>query len=166
MKLIIVLVIVILIYVVATRNKFNELQKSIKHEGSDIGIQIANRSKCLNDALEIAKLGYEKEVSGIEKLTANDKLEKLVFLGQKYPELHSSQSYQNIINQAMELNRNIAASRQLLNGNIREYNTAITNFPGVIIASIFGYEEEKFIDEENYEENKKIEKTEVDFSKF
>ena len=66
----------------------------------------------------------------------------------------------------MELNRNISASRQLLNGNIREYNTAITNFPGVIVASVFGYTEEKFIDEENYEENKKIDKTEVDFSKF
>lgn len=165
MKMIIVLVIIV-VYVVVTRNKFNELQKAIKHEGSDIGIQIANRSRCLNDALEIAKLGYEKEVSGIEKLTVNDKLEKLAFLGQKYPDLHSSESYQSIIKQAMELNRNISASRQLLNGNIREYNTAITNFPGVIVASVFGYTEEKFIDEENYEENKKIDKTEVDFSKF
>ena len=155
--LFLIIIVPIIIYVVVTRNKFNELQQAIKHEGSDIGIQIANRTQCLNDALNIAKLSYEKEVAGIEQLTANDKLEKLAFLGQKYEE---------ILKQANNLNRNISASRQLLNGNIRVYNTAISNFPGVIIAAIFGYTAEKFIDEENYEKNKEIDKSDVDFTKF
>ena len=53
-----------------------------------------------------------------------------------------------------------------MNGNIREYNVAVTNFPGVIVASVFGYKEEKFIDEENYEKNKCIDKSEVCFDKF
>lgn len=42
MKIIIVLII-IAVYVVVTRNKFNELKNAIKHEGSDIGIQIAKQ---------------------------------------------------------------------------------------------------------------------------
>jgi LemA protein len=46
------------------------------------------------------------------------------------------------------------------------YNTAITNFPGNLVASMFGYVEEKYIDEENYEENKKIDKSEVNFDQF
>lgn len=161
-----IILIVIAVYVIVTRNRFNELRQAIKHEGSDIGIQIANRTQCLNDALNIAKLSYAKEIEGIEKLTVNDKLERLSFLGQKYPDLKSINGYEGILQQANNLNRNITASRQLLNGNIREYNTAISNFPGVIIASIFGYTAESFIDEENYESNKKIDKSEVDFTKF
>ena len=164
--LFLIIIFAIIIYVVVTRNKFNELQQAIKHEGSDIGIQIANRTQCLNDALNIAKLSYEKEVAGIEQLTANDKLEKLAFLGQKYPDLKAINGYEEILKQANNLNRNISASRQLLNGNIRVYNTAISNFPGVIIAAIFGYTAEKFIDEENYEKNKEIDKSDVDFTKF
>ena len=35
-----------------------------------------------------------------------------------------------------------------------------------IIASIFDYKPETFIDEENYEENKKLNKEEVHFDKF
>lgn len=164
--LFLIIIVAIIIYVVVTRNKFNELQQAIKHEGSDIGIQIANRTQCLNDALNIAKLSYEKEVAGIEQLTANYKLEKLAFLGQKYPDLKAINGYEEILKQANNLNRNISASRQLLNGNIRVYNTVISNFPGVIIAAIFGYTAEKFIDEENYEKNKEIDKSDVDFTKF
>lgn len=93
-------------------------------------------------------------------------MERLSYLGQKYPELQSISGYQNAMKQAFSLNSDISAARELLNGNIREYNTAITNFPGSLIASAFGYTEEKFIDEESYEENKKIDKSEVDFSQF
>lgn len=79
MKLFIVIMILV-IYVVCKKNSFNSLQKSIKHGESEIGIQIAKRRDCLDDALRIAKLSYEKEVEGIERLTAGDKLERLAFL--------------------------------------------------------------------------------------
>ena len=68
--LILVVLILLAVYMVITRNKFNTLYKAIKHEGSDIGIQMAKRTACLNDALQIAKLAYEKEVPGIENLPA------------------------------------------------------------------------------------------------
>ena len=164
--IIIIIIIVVIVYVISVRNKFNELKNLIKHEGSNIGIQIAKRTACLNDALKIVKLSYDKEVAGIEKLTVSDKLEKLSFLGQKYPELQSISGYQEALKQAWELNKDISAARELLNGNIKQYNIAITNFPANIVAAMFGYAEEKYIDEENYEENKKIDKSEVDFDKF
>lgn len=168
MKTIIFLIIMFQIakYVIKTRNYFNELRQAIKHEGSNIGVAISKRTACLTDALQIVKMSYDKEVAGIERLTSSDKLERLSYLGQKYPELQSISGYQNVMNQAFSLNSDIFAARELLNGNIREYNTAINNFPGSLIASAFGYTEEKFVDEENYKENKKIDKSEVDFSQF
>ena len=163
MKTIIFLVIVFLVvkYIITTRNYFNSLSQAIKH-----GVAISKRTACLKDALQIVKMSYDKEVAGIERLTVGDKLERLSYLGQKYPELQSISGYQNAMSQAFSLNSDISAARELLNGNIREYNTAITNFPGSLIASAFGYTEERFIDEESYEENKKIDKSEVDFSQF
>lgn len=161
-----IIIIAAIYYFITTKNRFNELSQSIKHGGSQIGIQKAKRADCLNDALRIAKISYEKEVSGIERLTENDRLEQLAFLGQKYPELQSMQGYNQALNQAYELNKEITAARNLLNGNIRRYNTEIANFPGCIIASIFDYKPETFIDEENYEENKKLDKSEVHFDEF
>ena len=119
MKLFIVIMILV-IYVVCKKNSFNSLQKSIKHGESEIGIQIAKRRDCLDDALRIAKLSY----------------------------------------------RDITAARQILNGNIREYNTAITSFPGSLLASVFGYQEEKFLDEENGAQNRQMNKSEIDFNQY
>ena len=50
--------------------------------------------------------------------------------------------------------------------NINIYNDAISMFPGLLIALIFGYKKEKFIDEDNIENNKMLERTEFSFDKF
>lgn len=161
-----VIVVIVLLYVIKKRNAFEKLRRSVKHASSDIGIYIDKRSSCLNDAMRIAKVSYSHEVAGIEKLTAKDQLDQLAFLGEKYPTLQSIGGYSTIISDAMALNADIAASRGLVNGNIQEYNDAITAFPGLIVAFIFGYKKEKFIDEDNIESNKRLEKTDVDFSAF
>lgn len=164
--LVAVVVIVILMYVVAKRNTFNRLQRAVKQQGSDIGIQIAKRSASLNDTLNILRSSYSHEVAGIEKLTAKDQLDQLAFLGQKYPELQFVHGYNQTLAYAKELNDNIFAARELLNGNIRLYNDEISTFPGMLVAALFRYKKEKFVDEDNIEENKKLDKAEVDFSKF
>ena len=163
----IIILVLILKYVISKRNQFNKLRRAVKQQGADIGIQISKRTACLNDALSIAKVSYEKEVAGLERLTVSAQLEKLRYLGgEAYPSLQSTAGYNEALMQAMALDRDIAATREILNGNIRAYNDAITEFPALIVAAILGYKKEVFIDEENIEENKKLDKTEVDFSKF
>lgn len=164
--LVIVVVIWFLGYMIKKRNEFNKLRRTVTQASSDIGIQISKRSACLNDALSIAKKNYEHEVAGIDKLSNSEQLKQLQYLGQRYPGLQSTEGYNRIIGEAVELDKDIAAQRTIVNGNIREYNDAITNFPGLIIAAILRYKTVQFIDEENIEENKKLDKTEVDFSKF
>lgn len=162
----IVIAVILVIYVIAKRNEFETLRRNVKHQASNIGIYIEKRSACLNDALNIAKISYSHEVEGIEKLTAGDQLNQLAFLGQKYPGLQSVGGYSTILQNAFALNQDIAATRTMTNGNINEYNSAIHAFPGLLIAKIFGYKDEKLIDEENIEKNKTLTKAEVDFSKF
>lgn len=132
----------------------------------DIGLYIEKRANCLNDAMNIAKISYSREVEGIERLTAKDQLDQLAFLGQKYPALTSTGEYAEILHRAFALNADITSSKALVNGSIQEYNDAITSFPGLLVAAIFGYKKETFIDEENIADNMKLNKAPVDFSKF
>lgn len=158
--------VIIIIYIISKRNEFDTLRRSVQHESANIGIQMSKRTACLNDALNIAKITYAHEIEGIEKLTSEQRLEKLAYLGQKYPDLQSVRGYNMIMQEAMELNKDISATRELVNGNIRNYNDAISSFPGLIIAVVFRFKREKFIDEENIAENRKLDKSEVDFSRF
>lgn len=164
--IIIVAIIALLAYVIKTRNKFNTMRHAVQQQGSSIGIQVEHRSQCLHDALNIAKISYSQEVAGIEQLTAKDQLDQLAFLGQKYPALSAMNDYSLAVQKAYDLNNRITAARELLDGNIRVYNDEITTFPGLLVAKLFGYKPEKYIDEDNYEENKKLKKTTVDFAQF
>ena len=162
----IIILVILIIYIISKRNEMDALRRSVQHEAANIGIQMSKRASCLKDALNIAKLSYEHEVEGIDKLTADEQLDKLLFMAQKYPELKSTMGYNEIISQAFELNKDISATRELVNGNIRQYNDVISAFPGLLVAKVFGYKREKFIDEENIEQNKVLDKNDVDFSKF
>ena len=160
-----IIVAAIAVYIIMTRNKFNELQQMIKNGVSDIGVQSEALDRTLDKLIDIARNGYQKEIEGIAQLTAKDKLDRLLFLGQKYPDLKSIGEYSAIARKSEMLDKNLAAARQLVNGNIREYNTAINNFPGTIVASMFGFKEEAFIDAENYEKNKSLERRNLDLTK-
>lgn len=162
----IIIVVILIAYIISKRNEFEKLRQEIQHANSDIGIYCEKRQKCVSDAMNIAKISCSKEVEGIERLTAGDQLDQLAFLGEKYPALQSIGGYREILSEAIRLNKEISASKEILNGNINEYNQAIASFPGLIIAKIFKYKREEFIDEENFAMNKKLDRTELDFSMF
>lgn len=162
----IVIAIIVLSYTISKRNRFESLKKGIRSEGANIGIYVDKRSACLNDLLDIADVNYRNEVEGIKSLTEKDQLNQLMFLGEKYPELKTTAAYAEQMRQASILQSDIASARVLLNGNIQNYNDEISQFPALIVAKIFGYKEEKFIDEDSIEENKTLKKAEVDFSKY
>lgn len=161
-----IIVIIVLSYAISTRNKFDKLRRAIKAETSNIGIYRTKREDCLNDLMSIAKTSNDREVNSIEKLTAEEKLSQLSYLGQRYPSLQSSAAFSEQMRQASILQADIAANRTLLNGNIQVYNDAISKFPALIVAGIFGFKEEKFIDEDNAEENKRLNHREINFSDY
>lgn len=162
----ILIVVAVIAYIISKRNHFEELRQKIVHANSNISVCVEKRRDCLEDAINIVRIGHSHEIQGIEKLTAKDQLNQLAFLGQKYPELQTINNYDHIVAQATRLNEEIAASREILNGNISEYNQSIASFPGLLIAKVFKYQPEKFIDEENLEANKKLKKRDLDFSAF
>ncbi len=161
-----VIIIAIILWVIKTRNAFEELRLDIKDAQSKIKVYKENRAACLNDALSIAKRGRIGEVEGIARLTADDKHDQLLALAEKYPVLQSIPSYASAMEKSFGLNQEITATRDILNGNTTEYNKAINSFPGLIVAKIFGYKEAKLIEEENLAETLHLNTRDVDFDRF
>lgn len=161
-----IIAIILVIYVIAKRNEINNLKISIDNAKSEISVQREKRSASLNDAMRVLKVSYEHEIAGIEKLTAGEQLNQLQFLAEKYPAIKSVEGYTEASRQAVELNKDISASKTIVNGNIRQYNSVIGGFPANLVALVFGYKREKFIDEDNMENNMKVQIEDVDFSKF
>ena len=60
-----IIVAAIAVYVIMTRNKFNELQQMIKNGVSDIGVQSEALDRTLDKLIDIARNGYQKEIEGI-----------------------------------------------------------------------------------------------------
>lgn len=69
-----IIVAAIAVYVIMTRNKFNELQQMIKNGVSDIGVQSEALDRTLDKLIDIARNGYQKEIEGIAQLTAKTNL--------------------------------------------------------------------------------------------
>lgn len=163
---VIVLVLVLVVRMIKVRNRFEVLRRAVTEEKSNIGIYMEKRADSLRDALNIAKTNYRFEVDAISRLTQKEQLNGLLYMGEKYPELGHSPIYSQMVRQAAMLNDDIAASRVLLNSNITAYNNEITAFPAMIVAGLFGYKQETFIDEENGNANKRLKKMDVDFGQF
>lgn len=159
-------VIIVLGYVISKRNTFEKLRRAVRTEASNIGIYVQKRTDCLNDLMNIAKVSYTNEVKALKDLTVSEQMDKLQYMGETYPQLQSSAAFHEQMRQASILQQDITACRTLLNGNVEEYNNEISSFPGNLIAKMFGYKEEKLIDEENIERNRKLERSDIDFSQY
>ena len=66
----IVIIAIIAICLITTRNNFDRLRRAIQQQGSSIGIQMEKRAECLNDALNLND-AYENEISNTEETAVN-----------------------------------------------------------------------------------------------
>ena len=153
-------------WVIKTRNRFEKLRNAVDEESSNISVFVEKYNETISDAMNIANISHRNEVAGMQSISGQDKLDQLAYLGQRYPELGCSPIYQQIVKQGFILREDISASKVLLNSNISAYTEAINDFPGNIVAGIFGYKKEVYIDHENLMENRKVSKKTVDFAQF
>lgn len=67
-------------------------------------------------------------------------LGRLLVVMEKYPDLKANQNFLDLQAQLEGTENRIAVERQRFNETAQSYNTATRRFPGVLIASIFGFE--------------------------
>lgn len=155
---IVAIIIFAAVKLIQARNKFESLKLSVEEESSNLNVYVDKRNEYQNQALAIARINYNNEAEIISRLTQDDQLDQLAYLGQRCPDLRASEGYNYILQQTRLLSDEISASRVLLNSNITVYNRAVRDFPNNIIAGMLGYKPEDLIDQANLGESKKLSK--------
>lgn len=69
---------------------------------------------------------------------------KLLAVAEAYPDLKSSDNFLSLQNELSETETKIEFARRFYNGAVRELNTAVQTFPGLIVANVFGFKQASF----------------------
>ncbi len=170
-----VVILIILIWFVATSNALNKAVVKIDEANSGIDVALTKRYDVLTKMLDITK-GYakheketlfetiklRKDMSMAEKSEANNKMSeafgKINVLVEAYPELKSSENFKTLQLSVSDVEEHLQAARRLYNANISSYNQMIVSFPTSIIAGMKGLtKKEFFVADEVKKEDVKME---------
>jgi LemA protein len=78
--------------------------------------------------------------------TAQDNLQSILSFFAAYPELKADRHFLELQRELSLTEDRIAASRRFYNANVRELNTLRIEFPSNLVAGVFGFREERFIE--------------------
>jgi LemA protein len=131
-------------------NLFEAAKAAAVQEQQVFGDIAAARSRLLNTISDPPK-GENGDKSPEQKqavIDANNTfggtVGRLLSLVENYPDLKSSQSFQNFQASLEGTENRIATARNDYNGAVQDYNTTRGSFPTVIGAKIYGFKEEPY----------------------
>ena len=175
------ILVVLVVYLVASYNGFVVLKTRIKEALSGIDVQLKRRADLIPNVVETVK-GYAKHEKTVfndvtkarsalmgakslkEKAQADNMLtgalKSLFAVAEAYPELKASSNFQELQRQLEDTEDKVAYSRQFYNSNVLDFNTKVQMFPSNLIASVFNFKAFEFFEAE--EEAKKSVKVKFD----
>ncbi len=158
--IIIGVIVLILIWFVATYNSLVVLRNKKDNEWSQIDVQLKRRADLIPNLVETVK-GYAKHESEtlenvvkarntyVTATTENDKvkasnelegaLTKLFALAESYPDLKANTNFISLQNDLKETEDKISYARQFYNDAVLTYNNKVTMVPSNIVASIANF---------------------------
>lgn len=150
------------LFVIVLFNRMVALRQATKNAFADIDVQLKQRSDLVPNLVETVK-GYAAHESRVfEKVTEaraaalratsvaergqaesalSGALMNLMAVAENYPQLKANENFRRLQDELADLENKIAAARRFFNNAVAEYNTAIQQFPGVLLAGPFGFAE-------------------------
>ena len=147
--------VILVIYVIATRNSMIGARNRVDEAWSGIDVQLKRRHDLVPNLVETVK-GYathERETfenvtsaradamraqgpaeAGAAESRLSAVLGDLRAVAENYPDLRATENFQQLTRQLSELEDEIQASRRIYNSNVQTYNTRIQIFPNSLIA--------------------------------
>lgn len=164
---VIAIVVILIIWFVATYNSLISLRNRVKDQWSQIDVQLKRRADLIPNLVETVK-GYAKhESSTLEAIvdarnsfnTASTKedemkasgeltgmLNRLFALAEAYPDLKANQNFIGLQNDLRDTEDKISTMRQFYNDTVLTYNNKVQTIPSNIVASIAHFKEESFFE--------------------
>lgn len=169
MELLITFGVIVLIglFVMAIYNRLVALRQTTRQAWGDIDVQLKQRHDLVPNLVETVKgyASHEKDTlesvvkarqqavdaSSVKDLAAAENvlsgaLRQLFALSESYPDLKANQNFLSLQNELADLENKIAAARRFFNNAVSEYNTAREQFPAVVLANSFGFNEADFFE--------------------
>ncbi|MCA9273104.1 MAG: LemA family protein [Phycisphaerales bacterium] len=157
-----------IIWLIATYNRFVGLRQHIKESWSDIDVELKRRYDLVPNLVETVK-GYAKHERETLEMVVEARnravashgsateqavdesamligLKKLFVLAEAYPELKADAHYLALQKELSLTEDRIAASRRFYNANVREMNQLRQAFPTNVVAGMFGFQEGSFFE--------------------
>ena len=175
------ILVLLVVYLVASYNGFVVLKTRIQEALSGIDVQLKRRADLIPNVVETVK-GYAKHEKTVfndvtkarsallgaqspqEKAQADNMLtgalKSLFAVAEAYPELKANTNFQDLQRQLEDTEDKVAYSRQFYNSNVLDFNTKVQMFPSNLIANAFGFNVFEFFEAE--EEAKKSVKVKFD----
>ena len=105
-----------------------------------------HEKETLQKIVELRNTSYN-QMSTSEKVDVNNQLSsgisKLMAFAENYPDLKANENFKELSEQLEKVEEDIANSRKYYNGSVKAFNNLVQMFPSNIIASMFGYTEQK-----------------------
>ena len=165
--IILVIVVLIALWVVATYNSLVQLRNSVKDQWSQIDVHLKRRADLIPNLVETVK-GYAKHekdtleavinarnkavsaTNATEEMQANNELTgaltKLIALEESYPELKANTNFMDLQANLKDTEDKISFARQFYNDTVLKYKNKLEVFPSNLVAGIFGFKPEPFFE--------------------
>ena len=161
------LIVLVGLVIVLIYNRLVALRQTTRQAWGDIDVQLKQRHDLVPNLVETVKgyASHEKETlervisarqqavdaSSTKELAQAENvltgaLRQLFALSEAYPDLKANQNFLSLQNELADLENKIAAARRFFNNAVAEYNTAIEQFPAVVLANSFGFTAEEFFE--------------------
>ena len=158
---------VIVIYLIFIYNRLVALRQTVSQSWSDISVQLKQRHDLVPNLVETVK-GYAAHERGTLEAVVNARnaavaasdpeaqakaeniltgaLRQLFALAEAYPDLKANQNFLQLQSDLSDIENKIAAARRFFNNAVQELNTAIQQFPAVLVARQLGFRESSFFE--------------------
>lgn len=159
------LIVLTMLWFVATYNGLIRLRNQTNEAWSDIDVQLKRRYDLIPNLIETVK-GYathERELfenvtkartaamgaqGFAEKSQAENALSQtlksLFAVAENYPTLKANENFAKLQDELSDTENKIQASRRFYNGNVRDFNTKLQSFPTNTIAGMFNFKAFEF----------------------
>ena len=160
LMIVLIIIAVVVIWIVATYNKFVALNQRVKQAQGGIDVYLKQRFDLIPNLVETVKgfAAHEKELmENIAKLrqdydsrndqditesqNLNDRYTRILAMVENYPELKSNEAFLKLQKSLSKIESQLQAARRIYNSEVTEFNTKRYKFPSNIIANVFGFSE-------------------------
>jgi LemA protein len=174
------IIVLLILWLIGMYNGFVRARVKIDNSWSDINVFLKKRFDLIPNLVNTVKGYAAHESQTLEKVTearnvaasvspgdvqataqANQNLTRalggLFAVAENYPQLKANENFLELQHALQSIETDLGNARRYYNATVRDYNTSIQQFPGVILAKNTGFQPGQFFELEDQSEAKNVE---------